>query len=159
MVTTEFDTLIQLEENFVKEGYDEGLQRGLLMGAKDGYAMGNDKGQSVGMELAYYTSSANYLLAQLTHSNLRHSRAHKLLQSLLDILVTIPHTNQPEFNIVECLEKCRIKWKCSCAILGMSPSLTKFSLPQLYFLPSLSSATSLQHENEKNIQNIPSYSF
>lgn len=61
-----FDSLLFCEDNFVRQGYEEGLADGEKAGFQEGFELGIKKGTEIGTEIAFYRGFAKGCLAQLS---------------------------------------------------------------------------------------------
>ena len=63
----EFDTLLDLEEQFLTVGFDRGVEAGQESGLEDGRELGRQKGMELGKELGAIQGRVMILLALGQH--------------------------------------------------------------------------------------------
>lgn len=61
-----FDSLLLIEDKFVKVGYQEGFEQGEIEGYQEGFHLGQLKGKEIGSEISFYRGFAKGFIAQLS---------------------------------------------------------------------------------------------
>ena len=59
------DALLDVEEQMISAGYEDGVARGIEAGTSTGYHMGLGKGRELGAEIGQYHGQAEALMALL----------------------------------------------------------------------------------------------
>jgi len=108
-----FDELLNVEEEFIQDGWAEGKRDADQRGYGEGFELGEIKGGQIGEEIGYYAGcvAAWAALAKLDPSILSENpRAEKTLQQLSELINAFPSDPTNEL-LFESLESIRAKFK------------------------------------------------
>ncbi|XP_027045680.1 protein LTO1 homolog [Pocillopora damicornis] len=115
-----FDAVVFLEERCYEEGHKRGYQDGLLKGMEEGRELGMVKGSEVGGEVGFYLGFVSLWLEILNETPDPKQRHIKLLETLREMISSLPINDVTSEELFVNLEKIRAKYKQLCSLLGIS---------------------------------------
>ncbi|XP_031552712.1 protein LTO1 homolog [Actinia tenebrosa] len=116
-----FESLLFLEENCHKDGYNEGWIVGQGKGLSVGRGLGIDKGKEIGSEIGYYSGFVSTWLLLIDKSDKKGARVNTQLQNLNSLIDQLSITDPTDENLFANIEKVRAKFKKIISLLGVSP--------------------------------------
>ncbi|KAK9836599.1 hypothetical protein WJX74_004087 [Apatococcus lobatus] len=130
-----FESSISLEEQHIKEGYEQGLSDGRQEGAQEGQELGLQKGFELAQELGFYRGCLQVWEQQLAaHADLTPTRAQKAFPALNQLLHGLREPNPKDELLQQQLENVRSRFRATVAIMGLQEEI----LPQNTISQSLS---------------------
>ncbi|XP_054828148.1 protein LTO1 homolog [Eublepharis macularius] len=116
--TDAFDAIVMAEARFHGEGYQEGYVEGTHAGVIEGRQYGIQQGAKIGLEIGSYLGfSMTWLRLLQKHSDDKHSKKIKVLESLIETIQRFPHQDPTYDSLQEDLERMRGKFKQVCSLL------------------------------------------
>jgi len=122
----ELESLLNIEQKFYDEGFEDGLKHGKELGLIEGRTIGKGKGFEMWEELGFYEGFALMWQAVYTSQNRDTERAAHHIRHLLDLIKQFPQVNPPEssdLDIPKMFLQVRSRYKALCSTLGVKPSL------------------------------------
>ncbi|KAI8805190.1 hypothetical protein BJ742DRAFT_415512 [Cladochytrium replicatum] len=107
------EPLLHLESMFTHLGYTDGYTDGRLQGLNEGRLVGAQRGFAIAREVAFYAGAADLLLTLDLPP-----RTKKAAQALAEATKALPEKNGEGAEVVETLERCRVKYKAVGRMLG-----------------------------------------
>ncbi|NXG20195.1 ORAV1 protein, partial [Grallaria varia] len=115
-----FEGIVQAEQRFHREGYQEGYAEGTHIGIAEGRRYGSLHGARIGSEIGCYLGFAlmwHCLLQKCTDE--KSSKKIKALNSLIEMIQKFPYEDPTYDKLQEDLEKIRAKFKQVCSMLNI----------------------------------------
>jgi len=119
----DLDQLNTLEETAYNEGFSDGETHGKLHGLFEGRDLGTLKGFEVWEEIGYMQGVASFwlqLVSRTSANSRKQAKQRQQLQSLLEMITTLPMENGEDVNLFGMIEKIRAKYRLACFSLGIS---------------------------------------
>ena len=121
----DLDQLSALEETAYQGGFNDGLEHGKLHGLFEGRQLGTLKGFEVWEEIGYMEGIARFWLqavspsSQNAQTSRKQAKQRQQLESLLELIATVPLDNGENVNLFGSLEKIRARFKMTCLSLDI----------------------------------------
>nr|XP_056707754.1 protein LTO1 homolog [Euleptes europaea] len=115
------EAIVMAEARFHGEGYQEGYVEGTHAGTIEGRQYGIQQGAKIGLEIGSYLGFSMTWLGLLhKHSDDKHSKKIKVLESLIELIQKFPHQNPTYDRLQEDLDRIRGRFKQVCSLLHVS---------------------------------------
>ncbi|XP_048341718.1 protein LTO1 homolog [Sphaerodactylus townsendi] len=116
-----FETIVMAEARFHCEGYQEGYVEGMHAGTIEGRLYGIQQGAKISLEVGLYLGfSMMWLRLLQKHSDDKHGKKVKVLESLIEMIQKFPYQDPTYDRLQEDLEKIRGRFKQVCSLLHVS---------------------------------------
>mmetsp|Transcript_19176 Transcript_19176/g.31390 ORF Transcript_19176/g.31390 Transcript_19176/m.31390 type:complete len:143 (+) Transcript_19176:73-501(+) len=125
-----FDALLDLENQFIESGYNEGLQKGQDAGIKEGHRLGLLKGFELGEEVGFYYGNLAIWAASFDAQDEQNARMRKTIDELLERIPQFVRIEPRDQALHDVLEKIRAKFKQVKSNVDRTPKRTSAAQDQ-----------------------------
>ncbi|XP_057839967.1 uncharacterized protein LOC131049627 [Cryptomeria japonica] len=114
-----FESVVNLEQQHIQQGYNEGFKEGIELGKVEGRDVGLKHGFEVGEELGFYRGCINVWKAALEiEPTVFSTRVHKQIKQLEELVDKYPVLEPENESVQDILESMRTKFKAISATLS-----------------------------------------
>ncbi|XP_010536104.1 PREDICTED: oral cancer-overexpressed protein 1 homolog [Tarenaya hassleriana] len=116
-----FDSSLCLEDNHMKQGFEEGYEAGIMSGREDARHLGLKHGFETGELLGFYNGCSSVWNSALQlHPARFSSQVQKQLKEFQVLIDDYPLLDPEDENIDKIKDDLRVKFNMICASLGVS---------------------------------------
>jgi hypothetical protein len=115
-----FESSVNLEDQHIQQGYNEGFKDGLELGKAEGRDVGLKTGFEIGEELGFYRGCIDVWKAAFeVEPTIFSARVQKNLKQLEELADKYPLLDPENESVQDILESMRIKFRAICATLSV----------------------------------------
>jgi len=124
-----FDNIVFSEDKIVREGFCEGLKKGISEAEVEGYHLGFHKGIEFGYELGYYEGITNCLLRSFESKKVElPEKISQILVKIKALISNYPCINCPNTDIVRSKNEIKSLFRRLCSLLKFDGLLAEESI-------------------------------